>query len=249
MRVRGEGGGRRSAESCEWQITPSNRRLGDHRCVDGSIVTRFAGILFAGILFVGIQFVEILFVGILFAGILFVGTLFVGILFVGILLARILLVGILIGDCWGLSTVVFYSLARSYTTLLQLSHLALLHPFPPLSLFFMSLTLRSSITLPTPHTLQVTNPPIDPLREGLVMSLEMRLGGKGNLLNPGPDTYRQLLLDSPILLESELEAVKKLDFLNTRELNPTYEAGKPGALREALQQLADDVEAAVREGC
>jgi hypothetical protein len=38
----------------------------------------------------------------------------------------------------------------------------------------------------------VTNPPIDPLREGLVMSLEMRLGGRGNLLNPGADTYRQV---------------------------------------------------------
>ena len=33
--------------------------------------------------------------------------------------------------------------------------------------------------------LQVTNPPIDPLREGLVMSLEMRLGGRGNLLQTG----------------------------------------------------------------
>lgn len=33
---------------------------------------------------------------------------------------------------------------------------------------------------------QVTNPPIDPLREGLVMSLEMRLGRRGNLLEPGP---------------------------------------------------------------
>lgn len=54
---------------------------------------------------------------------------------------------------------------------------------------------------------QVTNPPIDPLREGLVMSLEMRLGGRGNLLQPGADTYRQILLKSPILLESELDAI------------------------------------------
>eukprot|EP00951_Prasinocladus_malaysianus_P045918 scaffold622558_cov43-Prasinocladus_malaysianus.AAC.1 len=54
---------------------------------------------------------------------------------------------------------------------------------------------------------QVTNPPIDPLREGLVMSLEMRLGARGNLLTPGPDSYRQVLLDSPILLESELDAI------------------------------------------
>lgn len=39
---------------------------------------------------------------------------------------------------------------------------------------------------------QVTNPPIDPLREGLVMSLEMRLGGRGNLLQPSGNTYRQV---------------------------------------------------------
>ena len=39
---------------------------------------------------------------------------------------------------------------------------------------------------------QVTNPPIDPLREGLVMSMEMRLGGRGNLLAPSADTYRQV---------------------------------------------------------
>jgi Glutamate synthase central domain len=38
----------------------------------------------------------------------------------------------------------------------------------------------------------VTNPPIDPLREGLVMSLEMRLGKRGNLL--APDTYKQVWL-------------------------------------------------------
>jgi len=39
---------------------------------------------------------------------------------------------------------------------------------------------------------QVTNPPIDPLREGLVMSLEMRLGKRGNLLQPDTDSYRQV---------------------------------------------------------
>ena len=46
---------------------------------------------------------------------------------------------------------------------------------------------------------QVTNPPIDPLREGLVMSLNMRLGKRGNLLQPGPGSYNQLLLETPIL--------------------------------------------------
>lgn len=41
---------------------------------------------------------------------------------------------------------------------------------------------------------QVTNPPIDPLREGLVMSMTMRLGKRGNLLQPGPDAYSQVCL-------------------------------------------------------
>lgn len=38
---------------------------------------------------------------------------------------------------------------------------------------------------------QVTNPAIDPLREGLVMSLAVRLGKRGNLLQPGPGAYSQ----------------------------------------------------------
>ncbi len=63
---------------------------------------------------------------------------------------------------------------------------------------------------------QVTNPPIDPLREGLVMSMEMRLGGRGNLLTPGPDTYRQVLLKSPILLESELKGIANDKTLGTK---------------------------------
>jgi len=55
---------------------------------------------------------------------------------------------------------------------------------------------------------QVTNPPIDPLREGLVMSLNMRLGARGNLLQPSADTYKQIMLDTPVLLEGELDAIK-----------------------------------------
>lgn len=50
----------------------------------------------------------------------------------------------------------------------------------------------NQLTLTSCWCLQVTNPPIDPLREGLVMSLEMRLGKRGNLLTPGPDSYSQV---------------------------------------------------------
>lgn len=97
---------------------------------------------------------------------------------------------------------------------------------------------------------QVTNPPIDPLREGLVMSLEMRLGARGNLLTPGPDSYRQVLLDSPVLLESELEAITNGSTglaASTFELR--YKTGGPGSLRSALEALCASVEKAVRTGC
>jgi glutamate synthase (ferredoxin) len=96
---------------------------------------------------------------------------------------------------------------------------------------------------------QVTNPPIDPLREGLVMSLEMRLGKRGNLLQPGPDAYSQVLLKSPVLLESELEAITTKTGLNNQTFSLHYTSGKEGALREALSKLCSDVEAAVKNGC
>jgi hypothetical protein len=62
---------------------------------------------------------------------------------------------------------------------------------------------------------QVTNPPIDPLREGLVMSLNMRLGGRGALLTPSKDGYEQIMLRSPVLLETDLEAIKQQDLVKT----------------------------------
>ena len=46
--------------------------------------------------------------------------------------------------------------------------------------------------------MQVTNPPIDPLREGLVMSLNTRLGKRGNLLHASKDAYSQVLPPSPL---------------------------------------------------
>lgn len=110
----------------------------------------------------------------------------------------------------------------------------------------------------TPHMLydyfkqrfaQVTNPPIDPLREGLVMSLEMRLGGRGNLLQPGQGSYNQISLKSPVLLESELEAVCGNSALSAQTFTLHYTSGSPSAMQDALTELCKKVEAAVRDGC
>jgi len=58
---------------------------------------------------------------------------------------------------------------------------------------------------------QVTNPPIDPIREELVMSLNTLLGSRPNMLEDGPCPKRMVLLSSPLLLPKEFAAIKNLD--------------------------------------
>lgn len=58
---------------------------------------------------------------------------------------------------------------------------------------------------------QVTNPPIDPIREKVVMSLECYVGPQGNLLEMAPSQCNRLLLKSPILLNDELAALREVN--------------------------------------
>jgi glutamate synthase (ferredoxin) len=58
---------------------------------------------------------------------------------------------------------------------------------------------------------QVTNPPIDPIREELITSTIMRLGSEGNLLRPDPVNCRQIKLKHPILRNGEVEKLRQLD--------------------------------------
>jgi glutamate synthase (ferredoxin) len=95
---------------------------------------------------------------------------------------------------------------------------------------------------------QVTNPPIDPLREKLVMSLEMHLGRRGSALRPEPASASVLHLDTPVLNEAELASLGShhipLSTLST--LFPV--ADGPGGLEAAVGRLRDAAEAAVRGG-
>ena len=95
---------------------------------------------------------------------------------------------------------------------------------------------------------QVTNPPIDPLREKLVMSLEMHLGRRGSALRPEPSAAAVLHLPTPVLNEAERDALLDQG-LGTAILSTLLqvEAG-PGGLRQALDRLCGDAEAAVRAG-
>ncbi|MFO7926717.1 glutamate synthase large subunit [Natronomonas sp.] len=72
---------------------------------------------------------------------------------------------------------------------------------------------------------QVTNPPLDYIREELVTSLESRLGYQRNLLDETPEHARQLVVDSPILTDAQTSAIKQLDDdLSTYVLDITYDA-------------------------
>lgn len=95
---------------------------------------------------------------------------------------------------------------------------------------------------------QVTNPPIDPLREKLVMSLTVELGERGNLLAPKPEHARRLKLDSPVLTDTELEAIKLSGF-GTAELSTLFSiATGPDGLKSAVEALQKQAAESVRAG-
>ena len=99
---------------------------------------------------------------------------------------------------------------------------------------------------------QVSNPPLDYLRENLVVSLESRLGFQRNLLSESPDHARQLVLDSPILTNAECEAIKGLDVetergrLRATTIDVTYDAD--GSLDAAVERVREDATDAVENG-
>jgi len=99
---------------------------------------------------------------------------------------------------------------------------------------------------------QVTNPPIDPIREELVMSLETTIGPEQNLFEETPLHCRQLQVKSPTLSNEQLAQVKALDdgHLRAITLPILYPKRSGGAgLRAALDALCTRASAAVKDGC
>lgn len=98
---------------------------------------------------------------------------------------------------------------------------------------------------------QVTNPPIDPLREQSVMSLDCYLGRRPSLLTETPLHARQLHLESPLLTEVQLEGLRQLkqEGFSTRVLDVTFErAGGPEAMLATLGRLEDEAVEAALDG-
>jgi glutamate synthase (NADPH/NADH) large chain len=96
---------------------------------------------------------------------------------------------------------------------------------------------------------QVTNPPIDPLRESIVMSLEVDLGPERNVFEESADHARRISLTSPVLSQSKfrnIEALAEEDFTAVT-VDATYDPAD-ASLRQALEAVCSSAEAAVREG-
>jgi glutamate synthase (NADPH) large chain len=98
---------------------------------------------------------------------------------------------------------------------------------------------------------QVTNPPIDPIRERLVMSLVSYVGGSLNLLEESPKHCRQVELSQPILTNKDLEKLRNLDqdYFQTKTINIFLKADEtPGTMEKALTRICNYAADAVEDG-
>ena len=95
---------------------------------------------------------------------------------------------------------------------------------------------------------QVTNPPIDPLRERLVMSLVSQIGLEGNLFDLSADSARQVLLSSPVLSQRKLRQLLALPHLVDRQVRIDLYYDESVGLKAALEAICTQAETAVRNG-
>ena len=98
---------------------------------------------------------------------------------------------------------------------------------------------------------QVTNPPIDPIRERMVMSLATFVGNNDNLLTEDPLSCHTVALKHPVLNNHELEQIRSIDtgIFQAKTLQTYFRAdGKTGSLKRGLDRLCRYAEDAVHDG-
>ncbi len=91
---------------------------------------------------------------------------------------------------------------------------------------------------------QVTNPPIDPIREELVMSIMTYIGNQGNILDETPEHARLVKMTRPVLTDDEMRRIRNIPDFPAKTLSLFF----GGSLKSALKRLAADALAAVKGG-
>ncbi len=98
---------------------------------------------------------------------------------------------------------------------------------------------------------QVTNPPIDSIRENVIMSLQCFIGPEGNLLETTPEQCHRMIIPHPILRNSELASLKHLNHRGwtSKTIDITFDR-KEGANghRAAIQRICQEAEQAIHDG-
>ncbi len=98
---------------------------------------------------------------------------------------------------------------------------------------------------------QVTNPPIDPIREEIVTATVTMLGSEGNLLDPKPESCRMIKLDGPIITNNELEQIRHVERegFHPVTLPILFNASEgPDALAGAMDTLCAAADKAIADG-
>ncbi|XP_011076008.1 glutamate synthase 1 [NADH], chloroplastic isoform X1 [Sesamum indicum] len=98
---------------------------------------------------------------------------------------------------------------------------------------------------------QVTNPPIDPIREKIVTSMECMIGPEGDLTETTEEQCHRLSLKGPLLSIEEMEAMKKMNYRGWRSkvLDITYSKGRGRkGLEETLDRICNEAHNAIKEG-
>lgn len=97
---------------------------------------------------------------------------------------------------------------------------------------------------------QVTNPPIDPIREELVMSLDLFIGSGKNLLVGGLEHCHKLRVKRPILTNEELELIRdiKINGFKTKVIRTLFNPGDWHDLEEAVNRICFEAEYAIEQG-
>lgn len=93
---------------------------------------------------------------------------------------------------------------------------------------------------------QVTNPPIDSIREHIVTSTMTLLGAEGNLLHPNAENARRIFLETPILTNDELQQLVTLKNNHFKSTTLTLEFKQ--SLKDELDRLFKEAEAAIDQG-
>ena len=98
---------------------------------------------------------------------------------------------------------------------------------------------------------QVTNPPIDSIREAVVMSVEASVGSERNLLDETPEHARQLVIANPILRDEELERLRQIDsdVFRAHTIDTTWPvADGPAGLELAVERICAEADEALAGG-